>query len=94
MKASVFWGFTRYGAHRLEKDKTISKEYYASLLEQLDGEIKGKHSYSAKKKELFHHNNAFAQTSAIVLPKLHYKLMPDAPYLPDFISTDFFCFRV
>ncbi|XP_067135376.1 histone-lysine N-methyltransferase SETMAR-like [Centruroides vittatus] len=57
--ATVFWDareiiYTDY----LEKGKTITGEYYESLLHQLSEEIKEKHPHLKKKKILFHQDNA------------------------------------
>jgi len=49
----------------------------------------------AKKKVLFHHDNAPAHTSALAkakLVELGYKLLPHLPYSPDFAPCDFFLF--
>lgn len=78
----------------LEKGKTINGEYY-TLLEQLNDAIKTKRPHLAKKKVLFHHDNAPAHTSSIAFAKLHelrFELLPHAPYSPDLGPSDFFLF--
>jgi len=49
----------------------------------------------ARKKVLFHHDNAPAHTSAHAkakLVELGYDLLPHPPYSPDFAQCDFFLF--
>ncbi|XP_033226303.1 uncharacterized protein LOC117178883 [Belonocnema kinseyi] len=48
---------------------------------------------SAKKKVLFHHDNAPAHTSAVAVAELRYELLPHPPYSPDLTPCDFFCFQ-
>lgn len=96
--ASVFWDengilFVDY----LEKGKTITGAYYASLLERLKKEVTAKRPGLAKKKILFHHDNAPAHTSMVVMAKmheLHFDLVPHPPYSPDLAPCDFFLFPV
>lgn len=94
--ATVFWDargiiFVDY----LEKGKTINGEYYANLLQRLSDEIKKKRPHLAKKKVLFHHDNAPAHTSAIAMAKIHelgFELVPHAPYSPDMAPSDYHLF--
>lgn len=53
-----------------EKGKTINGEHYASLLDQLNHEIKTKRPFLTKKKGLFHYYNAPAYASAIATAEL------------------------
>jgi histone-lysine N-methyltransferase SETMAR len=94
--ASIFWD-----AHGviffdfLEKGKTITGPYYASLLDRLNEEIKTKRKHLLKKKVLFHHDNAPAHSSNIVQAKLHdlgYELLLHPPYSPDLAPCDYFLF--
>lgn len=94
--ATVFWD-----AHGillidyLEKGKTITGKYYASLLDQLNYEIKRKRPHLNKKKVLFHQDNAPSHTSRIAAAKfddLHYELLKHPPYSPDLAPCDFFLF--
>lgn len=64
--ATIFWNscgvvLTDY----LEKDKTITWIYYASLLNKMKDAIQAKRPHLAKK-VLFHHDNAPAHTSRVV----------------------------
>lgn len=64
--ASVFWDvrgiiFIDYP----QKGKTINGEYYVNLLQRLSDEIKKKRPHLAKKKVLFHQDNAPVHTSVI-----------------------------
>ena len=81
---TVFWDsrgiiFTEY----LEKGRTITGQYYADLLDRFDAELMKKRPYLAKKKVLFHHDNAPAHSSAIATAKLvelRYELLHHPPY--------------
>jgi histone-lysine N-methyltransferase SETMAR len=94
--ASVFWDargiiFIDY----LQKGKTINGEYYANLLQRLSDEIKEKRPHLAKKKVLFHHDNAPVHTSVIAVAKINelkFQLLPHAPYSPDLAPSDEFLF--
>ena len=94
--ATVFWDssgiiFIDY----LEKGKTITGEYYATLLNQLNDAIKEKRPHLQKKKVLFHQVNGPAQTSTIAMAKIYelrYELMPHPPYSSNLASSDFFLF--
>lgn len=79
----------------LEKGKTITGVYYASLLSKLNDEIKIKRPHLKRKKVLFHHDNAPAHSSTVVhekLDELRYELLPHPPYSPDLAPSDFFLF--
>ena len=79
----------------LEIGKTINGEYYADLLQSLKAEIKTKRPHLAKKKILFHQDNASIHTCAVAMAKLHelrFELIPHPPYSPDLAPSDFFLF--
>ncbi len=60
-----------------------------------DAELKKKRLHLAKKKVLFHHDNAPAHSSAVTMAKLvelGYELLPNPPYSPDLTPRDFFWF--
>lgn len=94
--ATVFWDshgiiFIDY----LEKGKTITGVYYASLLDQLKVEIAQKRPHLQKKKILFHQDNAPAHTSIVAMAKIHelrFQLLDHPPYSPDLAPSDFFLF--
>ncbi|XP_036336279.1 histone-lysine N-methyltransferase SETMAR-like [Rhagoletis pomonella] len=94
--ASIFWDaqgiiFINY----LEKGKTITAEYYSSLLDTLDQNIKQKRPHLKKKKILFHHDNAPSHSSWKTQEKINelgYELLPHPPYSPDLAPSDFFLF--
>ena len=94
--ATVFWD--SHGIlliDYLEKGKTITGEYYAALLDQLNDKIKEKRQYLKKKKVLFLQDNAPVHTSTIAMAKFHelrYELLPHPPYSPDLAPSDFFLF--
>lgn len=83
--------FTDY----LENGRTITRQYYADLLDRFNAELMKKRPHLAKKKVLFHHDNAPAHSSAIATAKLvelRYELLPHPPYSPDLAPCDFFLF--
>lgn len=94
--ATVFWD--SHGIiliDYLQKGKTITGEYYASLLDKLKAEIARKRPHLKKKKVLFHQDNAPAHTSVIAMAKiyeLHFELLDHPPYSPDLAPSDFFLF--
>ena len=58
-------------------------------------ELQKKRPHLAKRKVLFHHDNAPAHTSALataILVELGYELLPHPPYSPDLAPCDFFLF--
>jgi len=94
--ATVFWDsqgviYIDY----LEKGKTVTGLYYAELLGRFAAELQSIRLHLAKKKVLFHHDNASAHTSALAKAKLlelGLELLPHLPYSPDLAPCDFFLF--
>lgn len=94
--ATVFWDargiiFIDY----LEKGKTINSEYYCALLDRLSEEIKIKRPHLAKKKVLFHQDNAPSHTAFLTqqkLAELRFEIAPHPPYSPDLAPSDYFLF--
>jgi len=94
--ATVFWDsqgviYMDY----LEKGKMVTGLYYAELLDRFAAELQKIRPHLAKKKVLFHHDNAPAHTSALAqgkLVELGYELLPHPPYSPDLAPCDFFLF--
>lgn len=92
--ATVFWDscgilFIDY----LENGKTITGNYYASLLDQLKREIAQKRPHLNKKKVLFHQDSGLFQTSTVAMAKineLQFDLIDHPPYSPDLAPSDFF----
>lgn len=79
----------------LEKGKTITGTYYASLLDQLIEKIKEKRPHMTKKKVLFLQDNAPSHTSAVATAKLvqlKFEMVPHPPYSPDLSPSDYFLF--
>ena len=79
----------------LEKGKSITGEYYASLLSNLVQEIKEKRPHLAKKKPLFLQDNAPAHKSAVATAKLfelRSENLQHPPYSPDLAPSDIFLF--
>lgn len=84
--ATVFWD-VRSVIHidYLEKDKTITGEFYSKLLERFDVDLKQKRSHSAKKKALFHQDNARMHTCLVTMTNIHelrYELLPHPRFSP------------
>ena len=55
----------------LQKGKTITGAYYASLLDKLKAEVAGKWPHLRKKKIVFHQDNAPSHTLAVAMAKIH-----------------------
>ncbi|KAL7726109.1 hypothetical protein ACLKA6_010156 [Drosophila palustris] len=94
--ASVFWDahgiiFIDY----LQKGQTINSDYYMALLERLKDEIAKKRPHMAKKKVLFHQDNAPCHKSMKTMAKLNelgFELLPHPPYSPDLAPSDYWLF--
>ncbi|KAG5314632.1 SETMR methyltransferase, partial [Acromyrmex insinuator] len=71
----------------IPKKQTINDDYYAALLDRFNI-LKKKRSHLAKKKVLFHQDNARIHTC----PTL-YELLPHPTYSPDLAPCDYFLFR-
>ncbi|XP_011873175.1 PREDICTED: histone-lysine N-methyltransferase SETMAR-like [Vollenhovia emeryi] len=94
--ASIFWDAKGILLiDYLPEGRTISGEYYTSLLERLDKNICEKRPDLAKKKVIFHQDNARPHINAISMAKIHklrYDLLPHPPYSPDLAPSDFYLF--
>ncbi|XP_014289639.1 histone-lysine N-methyltransferase SETMAR-like [Halyomorpha halys] len=94
--ASVFWDTKDILLiDYLPTGQTITRQYYANLLDQLQEKIREKRPSLASKKVIFHQDNARPHTSAIAMEKLHelrYELLPHPPYSPDLTPSDFHLF--
>jgi histone-lysine N-methyltransferase SETMAR len=94
--ATVFWD-ARGIIHidYLQKGRTINGEYYANLLDRFDDDLKKNRPHLAKKKVLFHQDNARVHTCAVAMAKIHklgYELLSHPPYSPDLAPSDYFLF--
>ncbi|GBP28527.1 Histone-lysine N-methyltransferase SETMAR [Eumeta japonica] len=94
--ATVFWD-ARGVIHidYLEKGKTITVEYYSKLLDRFDVDLKQKRPHLAKKKVLFHQDNARVHTCLVTMAKIHelrYELLPHPAYSPDLAPCDYYLF--
>lgn len=94
--ATVFWDACGIiHIDYLPRGQTITGEYYASLLDDLNEKIKEKRPHLKRKKVLFHQDNARVHTSAVSMAKimeLKFELLPHPPYSPDLAPSDFFLF--
>jgi len=80
----------------LAKGKAVTGLYYAELLGRVAAKLQNIRPRLARKKVLFHHDNAAAHTSALEkakLVELGYELLPHPPYSSDFAPCDFFLFQ-
>jgi len=69
------------------------RDYYAALLDRFNNILKKKHPHLAKKKVLFHQDDA--QVHTCLAPKFNefrYELLPHSAYLPDLAPCDYFLF--
>ncbi|GBP84565.1 Histone-lysine N-methyltransferase SETMAR [Eumeta japonica] len=94
--ATVFWD-ARGVIHidYLEKGKTITGEYYSKLLDRFDVDLNQKRPHLAKKKVLFHQDNARVHTCLVPMAKIHelrYELLPHPAYSPDLAPCDYYLF--
>ncbi|GFY16504.1 mariner Mos1 transposase [Trichonephila clavipes] len=78
----------------LQKGKTITTVYNASLLDKEKAELAGKQPHLQKKKILFHQDNASSGTSVVAMVKsTNYGLSYlHPPYSPDLATSDFLLF--
>ncbi|CAK9833213.1 Histone-lysine N-methyltransferase SETMAR [Anthophora retusa] len=94
--ASVFWDAKGILLiDYLQTGKTITGEYYSNLLDQLHVKIREKRPGLAKKKIIFHQDNAPAHRGVLAMAKLkelHYELLEHPPYSPDLAPSDFHLF--
>ena len=94
--ATVFWD--SHGIiliDYLQKGKTNTGAYYASLPDELKAQIVEKRPHLQKKKILFHQDNAPSHTSVVAMAKIHelrFELLDHPPYSPDLAPSDFFLF--
>jgi len=78
----------------LPSKQTINGDYYAALLDRFNI-LKKKHPHLAKKKILFHQNNARVHTYPALMAKFNkfrYEWLPYPAYSPDLAPCDYFLF--
>jgi len=94
--ASVFWdAIGILLIDYLPTGQTITGQYYANLLDQLQEKIRETRPGLARKKIIFHQDNAPLHTSVIAMAKLYelrYELLQQPPYSPDLVPSDFHLF--
>ena len=79
----------------LQKGKTINFEYYTKLLYQLNKKTLEHRPGLAKKKIIFHQDNAPAHKTILTIAKikkLMYKLLDHPLYSPDLAPSDYYLF--
>ena len=94
--SATFWD-ARGVIHKdyLQKGRTVNGEYYTNLLARFKEDLKKKRSHLAKKKFLFHQDNARVHTCFVSMAQFHelrYELLPHPPYFPDLAPSDYFLF--
>ena len=95
--ATVFWD-TRSIIHidYLPSKQTINGDYYVALLYRFNNILKKTRPHLAKKKVLFHQNNARARhTCSAPMAKFNefrYELLSHSAYSPDLVPCDYFLF--
>ena len=70
----------------LKRGLPIAGQYYSELLDRFNEKLKETRPHLAKKKMLFHHDNAPDHSSgnfADILHELRQELLPHSPYSPD-----------
>ncbi|XP_014487335.1 PREDICTED: histone-lysine N-methyltransferase SETMAR-like, partial [Dinoponera quadriceps] len=68
--ATLFWDSRVIFIDYLDKGRSITGQYYSDLLGRIEVELKKKRLHLAKKKVLFHYDNAPAHSSTIAIAKL------------------------
>ena len=91
--ASVFWGvkgilFIDY----LPTNQIITRQYYANLLDQPQQKTCDKRTDLARKKAIFHQENACPHPSVIAMAKIHELRYELLLYSPDLAQSDFHLF--
>lgn len=94
--ASVFWDAKGVLLiDYLPKGETITGRYYTNLLDRLIVKIREKRPGLAKKKILYHHDNAPVHTSGVAsqkLTELKFQIVDHPPYSPDLAPSDYHLF--
>ena len=89
---TVFWNARGiFHIDYLSSKQTINGDYYAALLDRFNNILKKK----AKKKVLFHQDNARIHTCPAPMAKFnefHYEVLPHPAYSPDLAPYDYFLF--
>ena len=92
--APVFWD-ARGIIHidYLQKGRTMNGGNYTNLLDRFNEDLNKKPPHLAKKKFLFHQDNAGVHTCVVSMAKFHelrYELLPHPQYSPDLVPSDDF----
>ncbi|KAG5319818.1 SETMR methyltransferase, partial [Pseudoatta argentina] len=75
----------------ITKEK-YNDDYYAALLDRFNNILKKKRPHLAKKKVLFHQDNARVHASMAKFNEFHYELFSHPTYSPDLVPYDYFLF--
>ena len=91
-----FLGCTRYNSYRLPSVRSKwSMAITTPLLNRFNNILKKKHPHLAKKKVLFHQDNAWVHTCPALIAKFNefrYELLPHPAYSLDLAPCDYFLF--
>jgi histone-lysine N-methyltransferase SETMAR len=94
--ASIFWDSQGIiMIDYLEQGRTINGTYYADELTRLRQEIACKRRGKLTQGVLLMHDNAPAHTSQVamaVATDCGFEILPNPPYSPDFVPSDFYLF--
>ena len=94
--ASVFWDADGIIlVDYLEKGRTVTGQYYASLLWQLRANLIKKRHGKVTRGVLYHQDNAPAHKSAVAMAAIHncgFELLDHPPYSPDLAPSDYHLF--
>ena len=94
--ASVFWDADGIIlVDYLEKGRTLTGQYYASLLWQLRANLIKKRHGKVTRGVLYHQDNAPAHKSAVAMAAIHncgFELLDHPPYSPDLAPSDYHLF--
>jgi len=88
-----FLGCTRYNSYQLPSKQNINGDYYAALLDHCNNILKKKCFHLAKKKMLFHQDNAHVALMA-KFNEFRYELFPHSTYSSDLAPCDYFLFPI
>ena len=79
----------------LEKGRTVTGQYYSSLLMKLRDAIQTKRRGKLSKGVLFHQDNAPPHKAAVSIATIHqcgFEIVPHPPYSPDLAPSDYHLF--
>ena len=79
----------------LEKGRTVTGNYYSTLLVKLRDEIKSKRPWKLTKGILFNQDNAPLHKATVTMANIRdfeFEIVPHHPYSPDLTPSDYYLF--